>query len=159
LVSGVDQSFRRHYGQIYRYVRRCAGNPTRAEDLTQEVFADAVAAERRAPSSDGPSLPGLYTVARRRFADDARVLERSDRLLRAVPPPTGADAELATALRSALSRLAAPQREVLTLKLLRGGTFAEIAERLGTSEAAAKMRFVRALRLLRAELIEEGVQP
>lgn len=76
-----------------------------------------------------------------------------------MPPPTGADAELATALRSALSRLAAPQREVLTLKLLRGGTFAEIAERLGTSEAAAKMRFVRALRLLRAELIEEGVQP
>ena len=45
------------------------------------------------------------------------------------------------------------------LKLLRGVRFAEIAEKLGLSEAAAKMRFVRALEALRAELEREGVTP
>ncbi len=58
-----------------------------------------------------------------------------------------------------MTRLEHDQQEVLTLKLLRGGSFAEIGRRLGVSEAAAKMRFVRALRSLRAELQREGIEP
>ncbi len=41
------------------------------------------------------------------------------------------------------------QREVAVLKLVRGARFAEIGEMLGVSEAAARMRFVRALEALR----------
>jgi RNA polymerase sigma-70 factor (ECF subfamily) len=61
------------------------------------------------------------------------------------------------ALRSALAKLPASQREVVVLKLWRGAPFAEIAGLLGISEEAARMRFSRGLAALRAVLIEEGI--
>jgi DNA-directed RNA polymerase specialized sigma24 family protein len=51
------------------------------------------------------------------------------------------------------------QRQVVVLKLLRGLSFAQVGNELGLSEAAAKMRFVRALRELRADLTERGIEP
>ena len=38
-------------------------------------------------------------------------------------------------------------------------TFAEIGAEVGLTEAAAKMRFKRALEALRVELIERGIEP
>jgi RNA polymerase sigma-70 factor, ECF subfamily len=68
-------------------------------------------------------------------------------------------ADVAAALRAALERLPDGQRQFVVLKLLRGARFAEIGERLGLTEAAAKMRFVPALEALRTELEGEGVTP
>jgi DNA-directed RNA polymerase specialized sigma24 family protein len=45
------------------------------------------------------------------------------------------------------------------LKLIEGHSFADIAHRLDTTEAACKMRLVRALEALRAELEKEGITP
>ena len=155
----VEQAYRRHYADVYRYLRRRTGDPDRSEDLAQEVFAAAAVA---LPAVDpaGSVLPWLYTVAQRRFADESRRRSRLARVLPLVaarPPEFGAD--LGAALRHALARLPAGQRKVLVLKLLRGLPFAEIAAELESSEDAAKMRFSRALRALRAELAEEGVEP
>ncbi|MDX6514071.1 MAG: hypothetical protein QOE36_3575, partial [Gaiellaceae bacterium] len=68
-------------------------------------------------------------------------------------------AEVAAALGRALRTLPAAQRDVVVLKLINGLSFREIAERLGASEAACKMRLSRALERLRAELEREGVAP
>ena len=72
----AELAFRRHHAQIYRYLRRRTGDPYRAEDLAQEVFADAAVALSRGerPSS---MLAWLYTIAQRRFADEARRRSRS----------------------------------------------------------------------------------
>jgi RNA polymerase sigma factor (sigma-70 family) len=157
-VNGLaERAFRRHYGQVYRYVRRRTGNHHRAEELTQQVFADAVASLR---DSSSPTLAWLYTVAKRRFADELRRAARTETLQMADAGATrdyGRD--VAGALSGALTRLPNGQREVVVLKLLRGARFAEIGESLGISPEAAKMRFVRALEALRADLEEEGVQP
>jgi DNA-directed RNA polymerase specialized sigma24 family protein len=48
---------------------------------------------------------------------------------------------------------------VVVLKLLRGVSFAEAAELLGISEEAARMRFSRALRSVRTDLEQEGIDP
>lgn len=158
----AEHAFRRHYAQVYRYVRRRTGDHHRAEDLTQQVFAEAVTGLQDSPSS---SLAWLYTVARRRFADEARRQSAARRLsgLRPVPDEASESreygADVALALRSAIDRLPPGQREVVALKLLRGARFAEIGERLGISAEAAKMRFVRALEALRSELEEEGLRP
>ena len=48
---------------------------------------------------------------------------------------------------------------MVVLKLLRGMTFAEIGAEVGLTEAAAKMRFRRALEALREELTERGIEP
>ena len=51
------------------------------------------------------------------------------------------------------------QRRVVVWRLLEGRPFAEIAARLGTSEEACRMRFVRGLRALREEFEREGATP
>ena len=158
MSDAVERAFRRHYGQVYRYIRRRTGDRERAEDLTQEVFAAAAVALPDFGSETDATLPWLYTVARRRFVDELRRRGREG----GVEEPRGELAYgpgLASTLRSAMSRLADEQQQVLTLKLLRGGSFAEIGRRVGVSEAAAKMRFMRALRALRAELQKEGIEP
>jgi len=152
----LERAFRAHYGQVYRYLRRRTGDPERAEDLTQQVFADAAAA---LPDfgEDAPSpLAWLYTVAHRRFVDEARRRAREP-ALEAEPVEYGDD--LKGVLAAAFGRLPEEQRTVLALKLLRGARFKEIAASLGIGEGAAKMRFVRALHALRAELEREGVEP
>src|SRR5919202_2104695 len=64
-----ERAFRRHYGDVYRFVRRRTRDHHEAEELAQQVFADAAASLR----ADGrPPLAWLYAVAKRRFADEAR---------------------------------------------------------------------------------------
>lgn len=155
----ADRAFRRHYGQVYRYLRRRTGDHYRAEELTQQVFADAVVSLRK---SESPSLAWLYTVAQRRFVDEVRrgaVSSRAGALTPVMSEPAEYGPAVAHALREAIARLPEGQRQVLVLKLLRGLRFAEIGAKLELTPEAAKMRFVRALEALRDELEQEGVGP
>ena len=154
-MNAAETAFRRHYDQVYRYLRWRTHDHHRAEELTQQVFADAAASLRE---TGGPPLAWLYTVAKRRFADEAR---KRGALIAPVPTPDAQEygPAVASTLRAALERLPEGQRQVVVLKLLRGARFAEIGESLGLTEAAAKMRFVRALEALRTELEGEGVTP
>jgi DNA-directed RNA polymerase specialized sigma24 family protein len=58
-----------------------------------------------------------------------------------------------------VAELPESQRQVVVAKLWEGRSLAEIAGRLGTSEAACKMRLARGLAQLRDRLKEEGVEP
>ena len=140
----ADRAFRRHYDQVYRYVRRRTHDHHRAEELTQQVFADAAR-----------SLRETGTPA---FADEVK---KRGAHVDSVPAPEAVayGQALASALGRALEGLPEGQRQVVVLKLLRGARFAEVAGVLGITEAAAKMRFVRALEALRTELEKEGVTP
>jgi RNA polymerase sigma-70 factor (ECF subfamily) len=162
----AESAFRRHYAQIYRFVRRRSRTDEQAEDITQSVFADAAAAGGRLEPEPPRLLGWLHRVARRRLADEARRSARAPPnvlpldLARELPARDGLlSAQSASALRKAIARLPRGQREVVVLKLIEGRSFAEIGERLNISPAACKMRFVRALELLRDDLEEEGITP
>ena len=155
----AERAFRRHYGQVYRFMRRRTADHHGAEELTQQVFADAAAS---LGGSSAPTLAWLYTVAKRRFADEARRSARGDVV--ALPAVDEAESreygrDVSAALEAAIGRLPQGQREVVVLKLLRGARFSEIGDSLGVSADAAKMRFVRALESLRADLEEGGFAP
>jgi RNA polymerase sigma-70 factor (ECF subfamily) len=160
-VNGVAEgAFRRHYQHVYGFFRRRVRDPHRAEELTQDVFTAAAAGLAPPQEGDPPVLAWLYTVARRRFVDESRRLSRESR--RDFPPArTASDYGpfVARALREALGALPGGHSQVVVLKLLRGLTFAEIGAEVGLTEAAAKMRFKRALEALRAELTERGIEP
>ena len=160
-MNGVAEgAFRRHYGHVYGYFRRRLGDPERAEELTQEVFAAAASALPEERPGDPPVLAWLYTVARRRFADEARRRGRERNLAARLSVRSGSDYEpVAGAIREAIAALPGGQAQVVVLKLVRGLTFAEIGAEVGLTEGAAKMRFVRGLERLRAELSERGVEP
>jgi RNA polymerase sigma-70 factor (ECF subfamily) len=153
-----ERAFRRHYGEIYGYVRRRTRDHHVAEELAQQVFADAAASLR----CDGrPPVAWLYAVAKRRFADEARRAARAELtgLVDTPAPAAEYSSSVTASLLAAFARLPVSQRDVVVLKLLRGASFAEIAEALGASEDAVRMRFSRALRTVRAELEKEGIEP
>jgi RNA polymerase sigma-70 factor, ECF subfamily len=164
-VEGLAElAFRRHHAQIYRYLHRRTRDADRAEDLAQEVFADAAAALASGDWRPSSMPAWLYTIAQRRFADEVRRRRHSaggvplDDLVEELPAPDyGSD--VASALREAISRLPVNQRQVVSMKLLRGSSFAEIANAIEASEGAAKMRFQRALNALRTDLEQQGIGP
>jgi RNA polymerase sigma factor (sigma-70 family) len=160
-VNGVvEGAFRRHYSHVYGYLRRRLDDPDRAEELTQDVFVAAASALPAERPGDPPVLAWLYAVARRRFADEARRRGRDHRLAGMLPTQATSEYEpIAGALRDALAALPGGQSQVVLLKLVRGLTFAEIGREVGLTEGAAKMRFVRALEQLRADLSERGIEP
>jgi len=106
----------------------------------------------------------LHTIAKRRFADDARrrnhVLDGSgfDGLLDELAAPDD-DGEVQWAVVEAISLLEPAQREIIAMRLLQGRSFCEIACSLEVTEAAAKMRFQRALGVLRTDLEQHGIAP
>ena len=162
--SFVELAFRAHGRRIYRFFLRQTGSPSDAEDLTQRVFTDAVDALGRTTSPPDSMLAWLYTVARRRMADEIRQRGRDGR----AAPPWDLDSlhsnpeygpALGAALEDAIGRLPEGQRTVVVLRLLRGIPFAEIAELVGASEAACKMRFARGIERIRDELEDKGHSP
>ncbi len=158
-----DAVYRRHREQVFRYLRRRTGSDELAEDLTQDVFVSA-AAHLSALETDRPLLAWLYTVARNRLIDEARRARPRPRIVSLDAAPEGRGEleyrpEVAQALRRASLRFSGADRELLGLRLFGEQSFAAIAARLGISEPAAKMRYLRLLRTLRAELEKEGIEP
>jgi RNA polymerase sigma-70 factor, ECF subfamily len=162
MTDPAAEAFERHYGSVYRFVRRRGTGREEAEDLTQEVFAAAVAALGDARVESPPPLSWLYTVAQRRLIDAAR---RGRFLLATagVEEPQAHEAaygwEVAETLARAVAGLPESYRQIVVAKLWEGRSLAEIAARLGVSEAACKMRLARGLGELRDRLKEEGVEP
>jgi RNA polymerase sigma factor (sigma-70 family) len=161
MTDPAAESYQRHYGEVYRFVRRHSTGREEAEDLTQEVFAAAVAALDEARVESPPPLRWLYTVAQRRLIDASRRGRPTTAGVEEEPPApeTAYGPEVAEALARAVAELPEAQRHVVVAKLWEGRSLAEIAERLGTSEAACKMRLARGLARMRDRLKEEGVEP
>ncbi|HEY3922054.1 MAG TPA: RNA polymerase sigma factor [Gaiellaceae bacterium] len=163
--SQSESVLARRYREVYRFVRRQTVSARDAEDLTQEVFAEAARALGPLSVEAPPTLAWLYTVARRRLIDatrrDRRRAGRSaETVLELVPSaPSEYGPTVARVLVEAIAALPDPQREVVVRKVLQGQTFAEIATRLNATEAACKMRFARGLEAVRAELTRKGVEP
>ncbi len=69
------------------------------------------------------------------------------------------DADDRGAVIEAIMMLERSERDVIVMRLLRGYSFREIASSLEVTEAAAKMRFQRALAALRRDLEQQGIAP
>jgi RNA polymerase sigma factor (sigma-70 family) len=147
---------------VFRFVRRRMRSAQAAEDVTQEVFADLA---RRLDAADPPdSLGWLYTVARRRIADELRRQSRHrtlplDLAGEIADGATEYGPSVAETLQDGLASMPNGQREVVVGRLLQGRGFAELARDLDTSEEACRMRFMRGLRHLRDEFTKKGLTP
>jgi RNA polymerase sigma-70 factor (ECF subfamily) len=160
----ASRDLRRHYREIYRYVRRRSRTTSDAEDVTQDVFADAARA-LGGKTAEGLPIAWLYAVAQRRLIDRARRNARrqevfGDAALELVAdPPSEYGGEVSEALRNGIERLPQAQRQVVVMKLVQGRSFGEIASALDATEGACRMRFLRGLEQLRAFLEETEVTP
>lgn len=159
-----DRDLARHYRAIYRFVRRRSSSQEDAEDMTQAVFVEAAANLSRVYADGHSPLAWLYTVASRRLIDQARRRTRMPELVSldavAVLPGEGRYGEsIGRALREAIELLPENQRSVVARRLIEGASFLEIAREESATVPACKMRYVRALSMIRTHLQHEGIEP
>ena len=145
----------RHYlTPLYRYLLRRLNNVHDAEDLTSQVFMQALAGLTAGQYQKGGCFPvWLFTIARRRLVDFYRL--RPSTPLNDPPSPEpglmaviekGQDLQRLACL---LSQLDEDHQELLRLRFSAGLSFAQISMLDGRSEAAVKMAVYRALNFLR----------
>jgi RNA polymerase sigma-70 factor (ECF subfamily) len=146
-----------HVDALYNLARYLCGNAGDAEDLVQETFVRALAAER---SFDGVHLKAwLFRILRNAFIDRYR----KDKARAELDQPLDADrlsveAEgellrplLAAELEAALMALSEFARTMILLDL-EGMTEVEVAAVLGCAVGTVKSRLSRSRALLRAQL-------
>jgi len=143
--------YQRYVLKVYRYAHARVGDTAAAEDVTSQVFFDALVALPRYHAR-GSFAAWLFSIARRRCADHFRRRTDPIRPDDVWPPPAdpGPDSETLGRLRSVLEMLSEKERDLLTLRYAGELSHREIGHVLGKSEAAIKMAMVRLMRKLKA---------
>jgi len=169
------QAFREFYDRYAVWVRawftRNTGSEGASLDLTAETFAQAWRMLRRFKDmADGNGAPWLFGIARnllRQYHKHNRI-ETAARARMGLPVGFGGAEDydavddrisadsLAPALHLAVAALPSEQRRALELRVIHQLSYEEIAERLGCSINAARLRVSRALRTCHAELEGAG---
>jgi len=160
-LAPFEDVYRCHAGSVHRFCVSQVCDPAAAEDLTHETFVKAFVAYQRV----GPDLTSarawLLTIARNLCTDHERHRGRWRRLLSRLvqrPSATG-NVETVAEQRADIERVTTTlagfpdrERQLIGLRVAADLSYREIAEVLGTSEAAAKVATHRALTKLRARL-------
>ena len=153
--SELDELYRAHAAEVYRYVYAVLGNRADAEDVTQTTFVNALRALER---GERPRKPAnwLITIAhnliRQRFRQQ-QSRPRQVELDRDVPSLEADDAGPSIEdLVRALQRIPETQREALVLREMEGRSYKEISGILDVSETALESLIFRARRSLAEEL-------
>lgn len=150
--------YTRYVGPVHRYIYSRVGSRADAEDLTAEVFAEALRALPRYRER-GLFPAWLFAIARRKVAGHHRRSRPAQPLEDAADAPAPQPDPLAQALAHEsfaelsrqLARLDEDQRELLRLRYAAGLTYREIGAVVEKREAAVKMAVRRLLGRLHAE--------
>jgi RNA polymerase sigma-70 factor (ECF subfamily) len=137
------------------FARQQTPDEEEAQDLVQDALVEAW---RRSGANGPPPVPLVFATLRRRAVDVARSRQRRSRRELVVSQeaavawfePEVEQREMSALVQQALARLPAAQREVITLKVWAGLTFAEIADALGIPVNTAASRYRYGLEALRA---------
>jgi RNA polymerase sigma factor (sigma-70 family) len=151
--------FERHAPRLRGTLRRMVGAAA-ADDVLQTTFLSIVRARGRYERG-APFRPWLYAVAVNAAVDFLRRHGReeafpSDSLPEVAAEPTPmADPGLSRVVEAALVQLPANQREAIVLHRFEGFSFREIANLLGVTETAVKVRAHRGYERLRTLLASQ----
>jgi RNA polymerase sigma-70 factor, ECF subfamily len=161
-IDAFETLVRQFQGDIYTWVVRIVRDPGIAEDLTVETLWRIYRA-RQQFRPDGSFAAWSRRIATNLALDYLR-RKRPERSLLAEPAgATPADRlvqeETRKKIRQAFRRLPAKLQVPATLALVEEQPYGEIANALGISVGAVKLRVFRAIRVLRKKLNNLGVKP
>ena len=155
-VRAFEELVRRYQRPVLAIARRFARDTDDAEDLAQRAFINA---SQRAGSWRGGSFKSwlfriVVNLSKNHVRDTARFDRSEDSSAEHPPVEATAEQRIETAqqqraLREAVARLPARQREVLLLRIDGDMPFAEIAQTLGITEVNAKVNFHHAVQKLK----------
>lgn len=159
-TEAFDELVRRTYGDVFKLAVRLTGNETDANDVVQDTYVRAFRGLRRF-RGDAQFSTWLYRIASncassftaRRTRQRCDSLSEAAEIVQTNPdqdPTLQAEAStLRQTIERALEQLPQRLRAVVVLKHLEDLSHREIAERLGISESATKVRLHRARNTLR----------
>lgn len=160
--SALADLYDRHATAVYSLARRIVRHPEDAEDVTQQVFAQAWRTSARYDASRGAVAAWLLVMARTRAIDCLRrgdatrgVVTGDDWLADVADPEPDVEYLAATReqvdrVKSAMERLPEEQRVAVELAYYQGLTQTEIAAQTSTPLGTVKTRVRNALIALRA---------
>jgi RNA polymerase sigma-70 factor (ECF subfamily) len=161
-LNAFETLFRLHQRAVYGWVLRIVRNPATAEDLTIESFWRIHCAHARFQPSHGFES-WARRIATNVALDYLRTTRRETELPADIAAPVAADAAIGAEIRTktalAFQRLPPKLRIAAVLSVVEELPGKEVAEALGISVAAVKLRVFRALRLLRKDLQQQGITP
>ena len=154
--SALATLFERHHARLYRYCLRMTGNRQTSEDLVQDVFMKMLKYKSNF-RDDSTFAPWMFGIARnacvahwrRASVDTVPEEELEHAPLEGQSDDDHAGEQQAELVRRALLALPAKGREVLVLSRYEFKTYEEIAQALGCSVVAVKVRAHRAIKRLR----------
>ena len=165
--AALDLLYRRYSSPVYSLVWKILQSPEEAEDVALDVFWQVWRQADRYDPARGAPPAWIFTLARSRAIDRLRARNRredrnvsiDDPALRIDPLDENASPDQVVsfrqsrdAVRAALTKLSAVQREAVELAFLKGLTHVEIAERLGQPLGTVKTRIRQGLIRLRKHL-------
>jgi RNA polymerase sigma-70 factor (ECF subfamily) len=151
-----------YFYKIYRYVAFKIGDRMEAEDITQQVFLNALKSISSYEIGATPFSAWLFRIAHNQMVDYLRKkTKRASVPLDDAPPQTGGeDPEEITAdkfdveqLNAATKKLTDLQREVISLRFTSELSINEVARIMGKSEGAIKALQHSAILALRRTLM------
>jgi len=160
-VDAFEALFRQHQGEVFGWILRMVRNHATAEELTVETFWRMYRARAQFDVSRGNCGGWLRRIATNVALDHLRRRRPEVELTVDPPAPPKADAaeqsELRVTILRAVERLSPRLRAAVLLALIEEQPYEKIADALGISVNAVKVRVFRGVRILRKELERAGV--
>jgi len=146
----------RNVDRVYAYVSRRAGSRSVAEDVTSEVFEQALTNLRKFEWRGVPFAAWLFRIAANALADHWK---RQGRDSHELPPEIPderehQDLERRLGLFQLVDRLPDAQRQVIQMRFVEDRSIREVAVALDRSEGAIKQLQLRAIDTLRKGITE-----
>ena len=152
--SRFAELYERNFDRVYAFVARRAVSRCEAEDLTAEVFHQALANLARFEWRGVPFAAWLLQIARNALADRWQRAARE----RGEPSPDQhddgrlADLDRRAMLADLVRRLPLDQQHIVVARFVEQKSIREIAQALGRTEGAVKQLQFRALESLRTRM-------
>ncbi len=164
--DAFESLFREYQAAVYRWILRIVRNPATAEELTVETFWRIYRSHARFEPLRG-FMPWARRIAthaaldwfRAHGKEEARSVELAVELPASPAADPGVSAEMRIKIAQAFARLPPLLRIAALLAVVNERPHKEVAEALGVSVAAVKLRVFRALRKLRKDLERQGIRP
>jgi RNA polymerase sigma-70 factor (ECF subfamily) len=146
--------YSRNFHVVYAYVARRTASREEAEDITSDVFHQALANLKRFEWRGAPFAAWLIKIASNALADrwKLRAREAADPPDEELSDPSMEGLERQAELFQLVDRLPEDQRRVIGMRFAEHKSIREIAQELKRTEGAVKQLQFRALEKLRAEM-------
>lgn len=166
--SALNELVASHWQAVYRFIAYKTGKPDEAQELTQETFFRAFRALEKYRHTGAAFKTFLNHIALNLIRDTWRKQSRSPEIIELGDYQQAAATDLQPDMqvisqerRQAIERvmqlLPSEQRQTVELRIIAGLPVRDTAAALGKSEAAIKMLQQRALKNLRALLLEHKI--